>query len=116
MLPAACLSADVAPGCHGRQTFALAHDRKRLTPTALIALRSLARAWKLTGAEGSGLVGVSETTWLRIKAGSWNRTLTQDQVMRTSAMIGIYKELHTLLADGMADRWVRRKRPASPCV
>lgn len=89
------------------QTFALEHDRTRLTPAALMALRNLARAWKLTGGEAAALVGVSETTWDRIKADSWKQTLSQDQMMRVSAMIGIFKGLHLLFADDMADRWVR---------
>lgn len=89
------------------QTFASEHDRARLTPAALIALRNLARAWKLTGSEAAALVGVSETTWDRIKGDAWKQTLSQDQMMRVSAMIGIFKGLHLLFADDMADRWVR---------
>ena len=88
-------------------TFAWESDRARLTPAALIALRSLARAWKLTGAEAAALMGISETTWDRIKADRWKQTLTQDQMMRASAMIGVFKGLHLLFADDMADRWVR---------
>ncbi|TCH97927.1 DUF2384 domain-containing protein [Roseococcus sp. SYP-B2431] len=89
------------------QTFALDEDRARLTPAAITALRGLARAWKLTGAEAAALVGVSETTWDRIKAGAWRQSFSQDQMMRASAMIGVFKGLHLLFADGMADRWVR---------
>jgi Protein of unknown function (DUF2384) len=88
-------------------TFAADDDRRRLTPAALIALRNLARAWKLTGAEAAALVGVSETTWDRIKTDVWKQTLSQDQMMRVSAMLGTFKGLHLLFADGMADRWVR---------
>lgn len=102
------LPAGFVPDTPGRpQTFALEHDRRRLTPPALIGLRALARAWKLTGAEVAALVGVSETTWDRIKADTWRQTLSQDQLMRLSAMIGVFKALHLLFADGMADRWVR---------
>jgi len=89
------------------QTFASEHDRARLTVAALMALRNLARVWKLTGGETAALVGISETTWDRIKAGGWKQTLSQDQMMRISAMIGIFKGLHLLFADDMADRWVR---------
>jgi uncharacterized protein (DUF2384 family) len=55
----------------------------------------------------AALVGVSESTWDRIKAANWNQTLSQDQMMRVSALIGIFKGLHLLFADSMADRWVR---------
>ena len=89
------------------QTFASEEDRSRLTPAALIAMRNLARAWKLTGAEAAALVGTSETTWDRIKSVAWRQTLSQDQMMRVSAMIGLFKGLHLLFSDDMADRWVR---------
>jgi hypothetical protein len=89
------------------QTFASEDDRSRLTPAALIAMRNLARAWKLTGTEAAALVGTSETTWDRIKSVAWRQTLSQDQMMRVSAMIGLFKGLHLLFSDDMADRWVR---------
>jgi transposase len=89
------------------QTFAREDDRARLTPSSLVALRSLAKAWALTGPEAAALLGVSESTWDRIKAGAWRGVLSQDQLMRVSAMIGTFKGLHLLFADDMADRWVR---------
>jgi len=89
------------------QTFASERDRARLTPAALLGLRSLARAWRLTGAEAAALIGVSETTWDRIRTGAWKQAFSQDQMMRVSALIGVFKGLHLLFADGMADRWVR---------
>lgn len=96
-----------SPPARGPQTFASEQDRARLTPAALLGLRSLARAWKLTGAEAAALIGVSETTWDRIKSEAWKQAFSQDQMMRVSAMIGIFKGLHLLFADGMADRWMR---------
>lgn len=108
MPQAVVLAVGNAPSAPGApQTFASEVDRERLTPAALIALRNLARAWRLTGAEAATLVGVSETTLDRIKADTWRQTLSQDQMMRVSAMIGVFKGLHLLFADEMADRWVR---------
>ena len=89
------------------QSFAGEADRARLTPAALEGLRSLAKTWKLTSQEASDLLGVSLSTWERIRTGSWGQTLSQDQLMRVSAMVGIFKGLHLLFADDMADRWVR---------
>jgi hypothetical protein len=89
------------------QTFSREEDRARLTPSALIALRSLAETWQLKGLEAAMLLGVSESTWDRIKACSWSGVLSQDQFMRVSAMIGTFKALHLLFADDMADRWPR---------
>jgi Protein of unknown function (DUF2384) len=55
----------------------------------------------------AALLGVSPSTWDRIKGDAWRQALSQDQFMRASAMIGVFKGLHLLFADGMADRWVR---------
>lgn len=87
--------------------FADDSDRARLTPAALEAVRSLAVAWSGTGAEMAALLGVSPSTWDRIKADQWSQTLSQDQLTRASAMIGVFKGLHLLFADEMADRWMR---------
>lgn len=94
-----------ATGQSGLQTFAGAGDRERLTPTALAAFRSLARAWHLTGAQAATLIGVSASTWDRIRAGTWRQSLNQDQLTRVSALVGVFKGLHLLFADDMADRW-----------
>ena len=92
----------------GVQTCALPIcDRARLTSAALVALRGLTNAWKLTGQEAANILGVSMSTWERIRSDTWRQSLSQDQLMRVSALVGIYKGLHLLFADGMADRWVR---------
>ena len=89
------------------QTFAGEEDRKRLTPTALKAFKAVAERWALSTIEAAALLGLSSSTWERIKAGRWDQTLSQDQLTRTSALVGIYKGLHLLFADGMADQWPR---------
>jgi hypothetical protein len=89
------------------QTFAREADRARLTPAALAALRRLAEAWALTREEAAALLGASESTWDRIRRGDWQQTLSQDQLTRVSAAVGLFKALHLLFADDMADRWVR---------
>jgi hypothetical protein len=40
-------------------------------------------------------------------AGKWEQSLSQDQLTRVSAMVGVFKGLHLLFADDMADRWAR---------
>jgi len=89
------------------QTFADEKDRERLTPAALEAIRNLATAWRATGDEMAALLGMSSSTWDRIKSDVWGQALSQDQLTRASAMIGVFKGLHLLFADAMADRWVR---------
>lgn len=89
------------------QTFAGEADRARLSPTALKAFRALAEAWKLSNLEAAALLGVSASTWDRIKRGTWDQPLSQDQMTRVSATVGVFKGLRLLFADGMADRWPR---------
>lgn len=91
----------------GLQTFADEDDRHRLSATAVKAVLRLVDAWDASNAEGAALLGVSESTWDRMKAGRWDGTLSQDQLTRASALIGVFKGLHLLFADGMANRWPR---------
>jgi hypothetical protein len=87
------------------QTFSEERDRDRLSPTALKAYQNLVSEWQLANPEAAALLGVSESTWDRIKAGKWNQALSQDQLTRVSAIVGVFKGLRLLFADGMADRW-----------
>jgi uncharacterized protein (DUF2384 family) len=89
------------------QTFAEESDRERLTPTAIRAMKRVAEHWSLKGQEASALLGVSPSTWDRMSTGRWDSSLSQDQLTRVSAIVGVFKGLHLLFADGMADRWVR---------
>ena len=89
------------------QTFSAESDRERLTPTAIRAVKSVAAHWALKGDEASALLGVSPSTWDRMNAGKWEKSLSQDQLTRISAIVGVFKGLHLLFADDMADRWVR---------
>ncbi len=89
------------------QDFSGEDDRRRLTAVALKAFRRLAERWSLTTQESAALLGVSTSTWERIKRGSWDSQLSQDQLTRVSALVGIFKGLHLLFADDMAERWPR---------
>lgn len=96
-----------APVIGSLQTFADEGDRRRLTPAAVKAVLRLVDSWGSGNAEGAALLGVSESTWDRMKAGRWEGVLSQDQLTRASALIGLFKGLHLLFADGMANRWPR---------
>jgi len=107
------------------QNFAHAEDRARLSAPALRAFRALAGQWALSNGEAAALLGVSESTWDRIKRGVWDQPLSQDQLTRASAAIGLYKGLHLLFVDDTADRWpklanagpiFRRKSPVDAMI
>jgi uncharacterized protein (DUF2384 family) len=89
------------------QTFAAEGDRARLSPTAIKAMKRIAEHWHLRGTEAAVLLGLSASTWDRIMAGKWDQSLSQDQLTRVSAIVGVFKALHLLFVDDMADRWAR---------
>jgi uncharacterized protein (DUF2384 family) len=91
------------------QTFSGEEDRARLSNVAAKAFTRLAALWGLSNAEAAALLGVSASTWDRMKSGARPAPLSQDQLTRVSATVGIYKGLHLLFADDIADRWVRLK-------
>ena len=86
------------------QTFSAEADRDRLSSVALKAFVALAQHWGLSNQQAAMLLGVSGSSWDRIKKGS-RPSLNQDQLTRVSALVGAYKGLHLLFADQMADRW-----------
>jgi uncharacterized protein (DUF2384 family) len=94
-------------GAVSPQTFANERERARLSEVALKAFLALVKTWDLSNAEASALLGVSASTLDRMKRGS-RPTLSQDQLTRVSALVGVYKGLHLLFADETADEWARR--------
>lgn len=95
------------PEIADRQDFSRDADRARLSAVALKAYRRLVEQWGLTGQQAAALLDVSASTWERLKQDGKDRALSQDQMTRISALVGVYKGLHLLFADGMADRWPR---------
>jgi hypothetical protein len=91
------------------QTFASEADRKRLSGVAVKAFMRVIEAWGLTNADAAALLGVSGSTWDRIKRGSREEALSQDQLTRASAIIGLYKGLELLFADDKSVRWPSQK-------
>lgn len=87
------------------QTFSDGDSRARLSGTASKAFTRLAKQWDLSNAESAALLGVSQSTWERMKRGGRTDALSQDQLTRVSALVGTFKALHLLFADAMADRW-----------
>ncbi len=99
--------AEALPLLPDRQDFSAEADRARLSGVALKAYKRLVAHWGLTGQQAAALLDVSTSTWERLKQDGKGRPLSQDQLTRISALVGIYKGLHLLFADGMADRWPR---------
>jgi uncharacterized protein (DUF2384 family) len=72
-----------------------------------VAIKALARvfaAWRVSGPTAAALAGVSQRTWVRRKAAE-RASLNQDELMRASGLIGLYKALHLYFGDELADKW-----------
>jgi hypothetical protein len=95
------------PSLPERQDFSAEADRARLSRVALKAYRRLVTQWGLTGQQAAALLDISTSTWERLKQEGRDKSLSQDQLTRISALVGIYKALHLLFVDDMADRWPR---------
>lgn len=77
-----------------------------LDAVALKAYARLADAWGLTNDEAAALADTAPRTWARMKLGRGGR-LGQDQRLRLSGLVGLYKALHLYFSDPLADRWVK---------
>ena len=100
------------PDTPDRQDFSRDADRARLSKVALGAYRRLVEQWGLTGHQAAALLDVSLSTWERLKQDEKGKALSQDQMTRISALVGVFKGLHLLFADDMADRWPSRGNKA----
>lgn len=102
-------SSGLSQGTGKLQTFASEADRERLKITAITAIKKLSAEWKLTRDETAKLLSLSPSTWDRVLSHPEKASLSQDQMTRISALIGIFKGLHLLFVDDMANRWPRLK-------
>jgi hypothetical protein len=73
---------------------------------AVKALLRVFKAWKINAGKSAKLAGVSERTWTRMGSGTWSGSLSQDQLLRASALVGLYKGLHLYFGADLADTWV----------
>ncbi len=82
-------------------------ERERLSDGAVRAFFNIIEKWKLRD-EDARLVlgGVSNGTFYAMKKGA-SRTLDQDTLTRISYLVGIFKALHILYGEALADGWVQ---------
>jgi hypothetical protein len=82
-------------------------ERGRLSAPGLKAFFAIMGEWKLRDEDARALLGgVSNGPFYEMKRQP-QRTLDTDRLMRISYLIGIYKALHILHADALADDWVQ---------
>ncbi len=81
-------------------------ERERLSKTALKGFFKLAAAWKLRDEDARELLGgLSSSSFYEWKKNP-ERVLEVDRITRISYLVGIYKSLHIIYGDKLADEWV----------
>lgn len=81
-------------------------ERERLSQAALKGFFKLAAAWKLRDDDARELLGgLSSSSYYEWKRNP-ERVLEVDRITRVSYLLGIYKSLHILYGDKLADEWV----------
>ena len=82
-------------------------DRERLSQPALEAFFAIMAHLKVLDEEARALLGgVSNGPFYEMKRQP-DRVLETDRLTRVSFLIGIYKALHILHSDALADEWIR---------
>lgn len=81
-------------------------ERERLSDAALKGFYRLTTAWHVRDDEARALLGgVSSSIFYEWKK-TPPRALDVDRMTRISYLIGIFKALHILYGDELADRWI----------
>lgn len=81
-------------------------DPGRIARISATAFSRIAQAWGLGNDAAAQLLDISPRTFARMKIGGWSGRLSRDQLMRVSAVTGLYKGLHLYFSDELADQWV----------
>jgi uncharacterized protein (DUF2384 family) len=82
--------------------------RKRLSPTAIEAFFKIVQNWDLKNEDAMALLGgVSHGRYYDLKR-SRKGVLTQDELIRISLLIGIFKSLNILFSQKLANQWISR--------
>ena len=82
-------------------------ERERLSRSALSGFFRIGERWKLRDEDARELLGgLSSSAYYEWKKNP-DRVLEVDRITRISYLVGIYKALHILYGDKLADEWVR---------
>jgi uncharacterized protein (DUF2384 family) len=88
----------------------VAHDKRyEAADIAAVALKAFANVmaeWNIPLEEAAALADMSESTWKRARKPGYSGGLGKDQMLRLSAVIGIYKALKLYFSEPVASRWM----------
>src|SRR5688572_4677092 len=81
--------------------------RERLSQSAVDGFFAIMDRWSVPVERAGDLLGgMPRSSVYKLKTAGG--TLGQDQLTRISYIVGIYKALHILLPEALADQWIRR--------
>ena len=83
-------------------------ERERLATAGMNAYRRLTGFWSLSNEQAAALIDVTDRTWARMKKPGWSGRLSHDQLLRLSALVGLYKSLQLYFSKSLANEWVGR--------
>jgi uncharacterized protein (DUF2384 family) len=87
--------------------------RERLSHSAIDGFFAIMDRWQIPiERAGELLGGMPRSTVYKLKSAAG--TLRQDELTRISYIVGIYKALHILLPDDLADRWITQPNDSLP--
>jgi len=78
---------------------------------AIVVLKAYSRivdAWALSATEAAALLNVSAEDWDRIQQASFEHGLSEEQLLRISATVGIYQALETYFEEPLSRTWFTR--------
>ncbi|NCN71101.1 MAG: DUF2384 domain-containing protein [Rhodoferax sp.] len=81
-------------------------ERERLSASALRGFFKLAQTWKIKDDDARELLGGLSSSSFYEWRKKPDRVLEVDRITRISFLIGIYKALHIIYGDTLADQWV----------
>lgn len=82
------------------------HSAGEVKAVALKAFANVVTEWQIPIPEAAALADMSESTWKRAKKPGYTGDLTHDQLLRLSAVVGIYKALTLYFSDPIARHWI----------
>ncbi|OLN24830.1 hypothetical protein DVDV_3883 [Desulfovibrio sp. DV] len=89
--------------------FSAKADRDRLSPSAIKGFCNIMAKWSIRDADAKALLGVvSNGRYYVMKKAPESALLSQDELHRVSFLVGIFKALHILFGEELADAWVQR--------
>ena len=84
-------------------------SKARLTPCAEGGFAAIIKVWNISDEDARNLLGgISSDLYAAMKDATPHEELPEEALMRISYLIGIFKALHTVFGNSLADVWMTR--------